>query len=371
MTYVQRLLTGLAASLLFVSLAPAQPVPFDSDRWTITAQENRLEPYNGQPSLYLKGGTAVLEDAAFTDGTIEFDIAFPGDRAFTGVFWRWQDPQNFEDFYFRPHQSGNPDANQYTPVFNGVSGWQLYYGDGYAAPVAYPFDEWIPVKIVVSGKQAEVYIQDMERPALFVSELKRPVASGGVGIKASNLAPARFANFRVTRQSSPPLQGTPQAPIATPPGTITSWAVSSLVNEADLGDRPYLSKTDKTGLTWTSLAAEPTGLMNLARVQGIDGESNTAFARVTITSEREQIKRLNFGFSDRARVYLNDRLLYSGDDRYESRDYRYLGTIGFFDAVYLPLQAGPNELWIAVSEGFGGWGLQGRLEDMEGITVGE
>ena len=30
----------------------------------------------------------------------------------------------------RPHKSGKPDALQYTPVFNGLSAWQLYYGDG-------------------------------------------------------------------------------------------------------------------------------------------------------------------------------------------------------------------------------------------------
>jgi len=42
----------------------------------------------------------------------------------------------FEHFYIRPHQSGNPDANQYTPVFNGVSAWQLYHGALYAGQKA-------------------------------------------------------------------------------------------------------------------------------------------------------------------------------------------------------------------------------------------
>ncbi|MCH8059016.1 MAG: hypothetical protein IIA11_01020 [Proteobacteria bacterium] len=49
-------------------------------------------------------------------------------------------------------------------------------------------------------------------------------------------------------------------------------------------------------------------------------------------------------------------LLYSkGNNAYQSRDYRYLGTIGLFDAIMLPLAVGDNELWIAVSEAFGGW----------------
>ena len=61
--------------------------------------------------------------------------------------------------------------------------------------------------------------------------------------------------------------------------------------------------------------------------------------------------------------------MYEGQRQFMSRDYRYLGTIGFFDAVHLPLKKGKNELVIAVSETFGGWGIQGEFEDMEGIKL--
>jgi hypothetical protein len=30
---------------------------------------------------------------------------------------------------------------------------------------------------------------------------------------------------------------------------------------------------------------------------------------------------------------------------------------------------GENELWMAVAEKFGGWGIQARFEDMEGIEI--
>ncbi len=104
------------------AFADNESVPFDSDRWEIEAEEWRTEEHLGQPSLFLKGGVAVIKDAAFTDGILEFDIAFPEDRNFVGAMWRFQGEENFEDFYMRPHQSGNPDATQYTPVFNGLSG---------------------------------------------------------------------------------------------------------------------------------------------------------------------------------------------------------------------------------------------------------
>jgi hypothetical protein len=90
---------------------------------------------------------------------------------------------------------------------------------------------------------------------------------------------------------------------------------------------------------------------------------------VTLISTQAQTVRLRFGFSDLVRTYLNGQVLYSGDNTYRSRDYRYLGTIGFFDEIYLPLQAGRNHLLFAVAENFGGWGLQATLEDAEGVTV--
>jgi hypothetical protein len=98
-------------------------------------------------------------------------------------------------------------------------------------------------------------------------------------------------------------------------------------------------------------------------------EANTVFARITVTSEDTQSKVLSFGYSDRVRVFLNGRLLYAGNNGFRTRDYRYLGTIGFFDSVVLPLTEGRNELWMAVSESFGGWGLQAAFEDPEGLTI--
>jgi hypothetical protein len=62
-------------------------------------------------------------------------------------------------------------------------------------------------------------------------------------------------------------------------------------------------------------------------------------------------------------------LLYDGQDVFLSRDYRFLGTIGYFDDVYLDLKKGKNELWIAVSENFGGWGLKGIIADQTGLTI--
>lgn len=103
-------------------------------------------------------------------------------------------------------------------------------------------------------------------------------------------------------------------------------------------------------------------------MNGLHAGKNTVFARTVIRSDAAQTKRLDFGFSDRAVVHLNGRALYRGDDAYRSRDYRFLGSIGYFDSLYLPLVEGDNELLVAVSEDFGGWGVQARFPDALGLT---
>ena len=90
---------------------------------------------------------------------------------------------------------------------------------------------------------------------------------------------------------------------------------------------------------------------------------------VKLNAEGPQTKLLELGYSDKAAVYLNGTLLYKGDNTYMSRDYRYLGTIGLFDSVALPLKAGENELCIAVTEAFGGWGIQALFDNWKGITL--
>lgn len=101
--------------------------------------------------------------------------------------------------------------------------------------------------------------------------------------------------------------------------------------------------------------------MNLAAVPMTAVGKNTRFARLVIDAEAEQTRELRIGYSDKAKVFVNGKYSYAGDNTYQSRDYRYLGTIGLFDTVPLPLKRGRNEVLIAVTEAFGGWGVMAEL----------
>lgn len=352
----------LVASTLFLFLPSpslAQIVPFDSNRWETEGATIMTMQYEGHDALLLKGARAVIKDDSLLNGIIEFDVAFSTQRGFSGVFWRMHGDSDREEFYFRPHQSGNPDANQYNPVLNGVAGWQLYYGPSYAAPIRYKHNEWMRVRIVFFDGSADIFV-DSDEPVLSV-RLKNEPRAGQFGISASNFAPAYFANFRYERLDRRPSMGTPSPESSAPSGAIVDWEVSEAVLDSVYGSDGNLPASS-AGLSWRNVRSESTGILNLARYAQRSEGKNTVLLRSQLNEGSAGVRMLRFGYSDRVSVYLNGDLLYRGTNDYLSRDYRYLGTIGLFDSVPLRLRQGRNELVFAVSESFGGWGVLAAME---------
>jgi len=357
---------SLAAFVLSASVAPpasAAPsvVPMSPDGWRIDAEEHRFETYKGEKSLFLKNGAAEAVGVVFENGVIEFDIAFAIDRGFSGVAFRQQAPGEYEHFYFRPHQSGQPDASQYTPEFHHLSAWQILYGPRYAAQLSYRFDEWMHVKIVVSGDEADIYV-DSEKPVLHVGDLMRDPQRGAVAI-SSFFAPARFANVSIDANARVELVGeaAPLDPLEQ--GAVMEWEISSPFDSKTLDGVDKLTSNQMHDLEWRTLAIEENGIANIARVAEFRKGEDAVFARLVINSPRKETRKLRFGFSDEVKAYVNGALVYSGGDTYMSRDHRFLGTVGLYDALHLPLKKGRNEVIFAVKENFGGWAIAGALEE--------
>lgn len=295
-------------------------------------------------------------ELSLRDGSLEVDLALSGERAFPGLCWRVSG-QDYEAFFIRPHQVGNPDAVQYTPVFNGVFGWQLYTGSGFWAPARFPIGEWFTLRVLFRGDRGEAYLGDAAEPALVFSRLRGLSDAGGVGILPGG-AGVHFA--RLVYDADPPaLRGQAPPPEAMEPGTVPGWWVSNLVTEGS----PLSAAKG-----WQYFAAEHTGLLNLARAHPLGNRLNTVFASTIVTAAGAGVRTMDIGFSDRAVVHLNGRPLFAGRDDYRSRDYRFLGSIGWWDTLFLPLEQGDNELAVAVSESFGGWGVQARFRDPVGLT---
>jgi hypothetical protein len=356
-----RKMTKIYLSLFFILLfeagvyAQEDIVDFESDCWVLKDAE--IVQYMGRKCLM---GYAFLKDVGFGDGVIEVDVAVSDNRrrSYPGIIFRIQSETNYERFYVRPHRAPlYPDALQYTPVINGIAGWQLYNGEGFTAGVnAIPAKEWVHIKMEILGKQARVYIGDAEKPALVITDLKHGISKGTVGLFGPRDRSAYFSNFQYRIDNS--LKFAPPPKIEMPPGIISEWQLSQTfkISQIDRGHHP--DEQEIPEIEWQKVNSEPSGLVDIARyVRRIGREPDCILAKTSIYSDKDQIKKLLLGYSDEVSLFLNGRLLFYGNSSYQLRDPSFLGIIGLNDAVFLPLRKGENELLLMVAESYGGWGF--------------
>ena len=367
--HILRGATAALVALLHAATVRAQQ-PFDSSAWDIHAAESRVEPYRGRSALFLRDGAAWLKGSRFQNGIIEFDVVFSNVGGFPGIAFRAATRSDFELFYLRQNLSGGPHATQYTPVLHGLYAWQIYAGPAWEGAAHWTYDRWMHVRLFVRGSHAELFV-DGDSAVQIVGRLRGPNGAGEIGLLSGT--GARFANVVVRPGAgiAPDATGTPYLPAvrdSTPATVVHSWRVSAPFPEATLGTLTELTAVPGGG-AWNVLDVEERGIANLARLAGNGDGRNTVVAAATLTSDRERTVRVRFGYSDRVRVFLNGRLLYAGNAGFGTRDPEFLGIVGLFDELALPLKRGPNELWFAVSETFGGWAVTADVPDRAGITI--
>lgn len=98
------------------------------------------------------------------------------------------------------------------------------------------------------------------------------------------------------------------------------------------------------------------------RVRGLMPNAGFVFARTRIRSDRDKVVKMRIGYSDEVTVFLNGVPFYSGNNELSFRQGNFLGLLDIeSDAVYLPMKKRDNELMLAVTEFFGGWGFLCQL----------
>ena len=376
-----RYLTGLVLAILCKSTAFSQTQPLslapDSPRWQLEGQ-TKVTDYLGRKCLYLDGGAATVSDLEIRDGIIDVDVATPAKRGFFGIQFRIAaDNANAEWVYLRQHKSGLPDAMQYTPVLNTGLNWQIYNGPGFTGAVDIPKDRWFHLRLEVTGAQAKLYVSDMDKPALVMTDLKSGIQKGQIALAVLTGATC-FSNFEV--RTTPDVPWERHLP-AMPPGTITKWRISPAYGALQKNVERPLSPSERDAIPWQDVEAEAPGMVVLYRYREaphpqvsfandfskrLEPQPGTKliYARTIIGSDRKQVKKLELGYSDEVSVFLNGKILFRGRSAQNFRDPGFLGIVNpENDAVYLPLKKGANELILAVSELGGGWGFMGRLAD--------
>ena len=373
-------ITVPSTQLVHAQVAQAQSIPMDSSRWELEGQA-KVTDYQNRKSLFLDGGAAILKDFQLRDGVIDVDVATPANRGFFGIQFRiTDDDANGEWVYLRQHKSGLPDAIQYTPVLNTGLNWQIYNGPGFTAAVDIPEDVWFHLRVEVAGAQAKLYVTGMNKPALVMNDLKSGVQQGRIALYVLTGA-TYFSNFEV--HETPPVAWERHNP-AMPPDTLIKWSLSPSYDALARNLEHPLTKAEMNTIQWQDVEAEPPGFVVLYRYRDAphlrvsfandfskrlepQPGMKVVYAKTTVDSDRDQVKKLYLGYSDDVSVFLNGKILYRGRSAQNFRDPGFLGIMNpENDAIYLPLRKGHNELILAVSEIGGGWGFICRLTDFAG-----
>ena len=218
---------SMRTTFLFLTLAAlslqAQTWRLDSTT-ALSVVHAKAEPaaYRGRQALHLVNaasaefsgsGLAAVSGSDFEDGTIEVDLAglpragsFEGARGFIGIAFRLQDATHYECFYIRPTNGRADDqlrrnhSTQYIgePEFP----WDRLRKESPGVYESYtdmaPGD-WAKLKIVVSGVKAQLFVNNMEQPALIVNDLKHGKTRGKIALWVGPDTEGYFANLVVRK----------------------------------------------------------------------------------------------------------------------------------------------------------------------------
>jgi hypothetical protein len=94
--------------------------------------------------------------------------------------------------------------------------------------------------------------------------------------------------------------------------------------------------------------------------------------KTTITSDSKQTRKVDIGWTREMWVFVNGKLVYADKNLFESDVQRKIpdGRCSLENASFtLPLEAGDNEVAVAIANNFFGWGVKLRLADPQGIHL--
>lgn len=360
--------------------SPAAPIdiPLVAAEWAAT-DSIRFETHLGRPAMYINRGVALARGVELREGVFEFAMAATAQSNFLGVVFHALREDHGEVLFVRAAQSGTSEAVQYGPAFNSLgAAWQLYQGPHATATADIPRERWIDVRLVLSGGGATVYLDGAATPLMVIPRL-----AGGSGSRLGVWTGlfgqgGHFSRMRYT-PAAPALRPAADERLSSRHGL--AWELSQVFDAEQVvpGVLP-----DSSVLTWQRISAEPDGLvlinrfrtaptvfaprdptsravlydsMMTGRVKG----TKVVYARTFITAEREELRRMQFGYSDGVVIHINGQPLFFGLNAQFFRGDGIIARAG--DAVYLPLRRGRNEIVLAVTEYSGGWGFWANLDD--------
>lgn len=358
-------------------------IPMTAQQWSYAPGQVEFLPGKEAGIMKIAKGSnnIVLKDVAFTNGTIEFDVELAG-PGFPGINFRMDaDQQNGENVYLRSFGTVTPDVRttlQYAPVINGMSMWDLT--DEYQTGASLIETGWNHVKLIVSGRQMIVYVNDMTHPALLVPELESPEKTGGISLSGA----VSYANLMLKPDVTEGLS--PEAGLnmlQNDTRYLRNWLISEPTllpfgKEPITGVRSTYGKTGPAELPdsnthWLPISAERRGMVNVSRRyrHKPDEVRLMVWLKTTIQSSKAQERLLQLGFSDEVWVFVNGQFLYADKNYFGTPQQKFPAGRCTIEntTLQLPLKEGRNEMVIGLANYFYGWGLIARLDDTDGLLL--
>ncbi|GAB5519156.1 MAG: hypothetical protein RhofKO_14070 [Rhodothermales bacterium] len=373
----------LPASLYAQSEAVA--IPMTTDRWQAEPGRITFMTHKGVPAmrvqapgegeLFTGAAQAVLEDVNFSDGTIEFDLEIT-DFFLVGIYFRRTDADNGEIFYLRTHRTDDPtgvDAVQYTVLTQGAALWDLH--PHFQGAALLKKNDWNRIKLVLSGQQMYVYVNNPDEPVLVVPNLAGDASSGSIAFEGGGI----FANLVITPGATEGVSPVPGFdPTQQDPRYLRNWQVSAPI-DLPLGQELvsvngfalHGDALPSESIAWEPIKAEYGSLVNLSRRFGKTENRRAVWLKQTLTVETDQVRYINLGFSDEVWVVLNGQLVFVDKNAYGHPIMKDpFGQISTEDARFaLPLRAGENELLIGLANSFFGWAIIAKIDQIDGVTI--
>lgn len=381
------LITGLclpfahAASLKKPGLQASQVISMNSSQWHPVGEQTEVQyvAKEGFPGgiAVLKSGDIALNALSFRDGTIEFDMK-PLAEDMLGIRFRQRDPQNAEEFYIRslPDCRAENDCIQYSPVINGFMLWNVYPQYQRRAPVF--ADGWNHIRLVVSGKRMNIFINDSVEPSLSVGELLGHIPQGSLQLHG----PAAFANLVVTPGETDGLSPIAlRDSLASDPGVARAWLLGPLT-PLHYGSAPTYAERPQDPNAWKPVRSERFGILNLNRQFTASKEAPAlTWAKTLVDSAQDHQTVVSLGWIGQAWVFVNGSLVASGKNFYYPESERRApdGRLSLQNGSFtIPLHRGHNEILIAMyssvhddarSRTAYGWALVMHYDDTRGLAI--
>lgn len=344
-------------------------VPMKTENWEFKPGTVEFLEYKDRSSMKLltSSDAITLKNLNFTNGIIEYDME-PLDPRFTSIYFRWKDSKENECFYFRTERAGNAqavDAIQYAPHVGGVNLWDMLFH--FQSNADFKASDWNHVKLVISGEQLRIYVNDMDNPSLEVPKLEGNVAEGSIRFDGQVI----ISNLIVRHDEVEGLS--PQAgldPTAGDPRYLRKWLITEPISMAQNIDFNY-DHFPNDSTTWEGIEAERRGLVNLTRKFGQSDSRRIIWLKTTVQSSRLQERILNLGFSDEVWVFINNQPLYIDKNNYNTPIMKPPdGRCSVENTSFiLPLSEGENQLLIGVANSFYGWGIVARLDKLADLKL--